>query len=549
MSTLRPRTIVPSETLSVRPSGSSTPVPGTTVTLRPFSSDSSPEVRRSTTACLRVCDVASCSAGAGRQHAELGGGAHRAQHLGRLQQLLGRDAARGAGRCRRPAAPRPSRCSCPRSRRRARRRSPPGPPPRTTRSKSSGIWSSFLSSGGGSGEVRGHRFTRMTWRANATRIAKPVSAARTMYVRVLTATSTLSNRSECASSARIEASPPPFAHRSARRGRLRRRPSNLSVRGRACTAAGGRRQEASRTRRHLGDRRGPHHRRAQRVRLPDPRRQAAVERRLQRAQRPLGDGVRLHARAVPAARTRGRARGGGPAGPRRGRRPAREAGGVARRDARARGRRHRARSRTGRSSTTCSTAAPRCSSASSSRSSVYYVAFITRGTLSGNGRFGAVRPHARLRGHGPHRRVPRAVRRSASKSVGPLRPRARRAAAVRGRDLAARADATSCCPAPRRRTRSSRARSAWLLLGSVLAQLLSYASVLRRATCSRRRARRTSRRTSSPACSSPAIPLLLFQAVQAALLPKLAGLASEGKHDDFRIGMRRLIARRRRRCA
>jgi O-antigen/teichoic acid export membrane protein len=35
--------------------------------------------------------------------------------------------------------------------------------------------------------------------------------------------------------------------------------------------------------------------------------------------------------------------------------------------------------------------------------------------------------------------------------------------------------------------------------------------------------------------------LLLFQAVQAALLPKLAGLASEGKHDDFRVGMKRLM--------
>ena len=37
------------------------------------------------------------------------------------------------------------------------------------------------------------------------------------------------------------------------------------------------------------------------------------------------------------------------------------------------------------------------------------------------------------------------------------------------------------------------------------------------------------------------IPLLLFQAVQAALLPKLAGLAGEGKHDDFRAGMRKLV--------
>jgi O-antigen/teichoic acid export membrane protein len=37
------------------------------------------------------------------------------------------------------------------------------------------------------------------------------------------------------------------------------------------------------------------------------------------------------------------------------------------------------------------------------------------------------------------------------------------------------------------------------------------------------------------------IPLLLFQAVQAALLPKLASLASEGKDEDFRSGMRKLL--------
>ena len=37
------------------------------------------------------------------------------------------------------------------------------------------------------------------------------------------------------------------------------------------------------------------------------------------------------------------------------------------------------------------------------------------------------------------------------------------------------------------------------------------------------------------------IPILLFQAVQAALLPKLAGLAGEGRHDDFRVGMRKLV--------
>jgi len=38
------------------------------------------------------------------------------------------------------------------------------------------------------------------------------------------------------------------------------------------------------------------------------------------------------------------------------------------------------------------------------------------------------------------------------------------------------------------------------------------------------------------------IPLFLFQAIQAALLPKLTGLASAGRLGDFRAGLRRLLA-------
>ncbi len=38
------------------------------------------------------------------------------------------------------------------------------------------------------------------------------------------------------------------------------------------------------------------------------------------------------------------------------------------------------------------------------------------------------------------------------------------------------------------------------------------------------------------------VPLFLYQAVQAALLPKLAGLAAAGRHADFRTGLVRLIA-------
>jgi O-antigen/teichoic acid export membrane protein len=38
------------------------------------------------------------------------------------------------------------------------------------------------------------------------------------------------------------------------------------------------------------------------------------------------------------------------------------------------------------------------------------------------------------------------------------------------------------------------------------------------------------------------IPLFLFQAVQAALLPRLSALASAGKFDEFRVGFRKLVA-------
>jgi O-antigen/teichoic acid export membrane protein len=80
----------------------------------------------------------------------------------------------------------------------------------------------------------------------------------------------------------------------------------------------------------------------------------------------------------------------------------------------------------------------------------------------------------------------------------------------------------------------------WLFGGSVLAQLLSYSPVLGILVLA------------SPGERDIAadfivgfflarIPILLFQAVQAALLPKLAGLIGSGRHDDFRSGLRKLL--------
>ncbi len=80
----------------------------------------------------------------------------------------------------------------------------------------------------------------------------------------------------------------------------------------------------------------------------------------------------------------------------------------------------------------------------------------------------------------------------------------------------------------------------WLLLGSVFAQALSYAAYIGASVLA----------TESQDAELGAfiaglfiarIPLLLFQAVQAALLPKLAGLLGRGQVDDFRRGLRQLM--------
>ena len=80
----------------------------------------------------------------------------------------------------------------------------------------------------------------------------------------------------------------------------------------------------------------------------------------------------------------------------------------------------------------------------------------------------------------------------------------------------------------------------WLFGGSVFAQLLSYAPILGILLLE------------SPGQKDAAadfivgfflarVPILLFQAVQAALLPKLAGLVGSGRHQDFKAGLRKLL--------
>jgi O-antigen/teichoic acid export membrane protein len=80
----------------------------------------------------------------------------------------------------------------------------------------------------------------------------------------------------------------------------------------------------------------------------------------------------------------------------------------------------------------------------------------------------------------------------------------------------------------------------YLLGGSVLMQGLAYASLLGVSILEKHgdKARVAS---FARAFFIARIPVLMFLAVQAALLPKLAALASEGRQDDFRAGIRRLL--------
>lgn len=80
----------------------------------------------------------------------------------------------------------------------------------------------------------------------------------------------------------------------------------------------------------------------------------------------------------------------------------------------------------------------------------------------------------------------------------------------------------------------------YLLFGSLFAQALSYApflgvQVLKTAAESKQAS------NFIVGLYLARIPILLFQAVQAALLPKLAHLAGAGREDDFRMGLRRLL--------
>jgi O-antigen/teichoic acid export membrane protein len=169
----------------------------------------------------------------------------------------------------------------------------------------------------------------------------------------------------------------------------------------------------------------------------------------------------------------------------------------------------------------------------------YFAAFITRGTLSGNGRFGA---YGLMHGSEGTVRI---------LACGTLFVIGSHSTALYGLALALppaiavlvslRGQHDLLTPGPTAPYTELSSALGLLLLGSVLAQSLSYAAFLAATVLAKTHAQKDALAGFISAIFVARIPILLFQAVQAALLPKLAALAGAGKHDEFRSGMRRLL--------
>lgn len=168
----------------------------------------------------------------------------------------------------------------------------------------------------------------------------------------------------------------------------------------------------------------------------------------------------------------------------------------------------------------------------------YFVEHLTRGTLAGNGRFG---PYGVILGaEGVIRLLPCAVLAVAGVAnplyyglclaVPPLLATAVSVVGQQG----------LLAPGPEARWSELSTNLGYLLGGSLCAQALSYAPFLGAQILS------TSSQKKAVAdfivgLFLSRVPILLFQAVQAALLPKLAALSGAGRHDEFRKSLRKLV--------
>jgi O-antigen/teichoic acid export membrane protein len=169
----------------------------------------------------------------------------------------------------------------------------------------------------------------------------------------------------------------------------------------------------------------------------------------------------------------------------------------------------------------------------------YYLAHMTRGTLAGNGRFGA---YGLMHGsEGTTRILFCIILAAVGVSTPGLYGLALAVPPLIAVAISLRGQHDLLTPGPAAPYSELSSALGWLLLGSLLAQLLSYASFLGVTLLAQGQAEKDLTGKFITGLFIARVPLLLFQAVQAALLPKLAALASEGKQEDFRSGMRKLL--------
>jgi O-antigen/teichoic acid export membrane protein len=172
----------------------------------------------------------------------------------------------------------------------------------------------------------------------------------------------------------------------------------------------------------------------------------------------------------------------------------------------------------------------------------YYVEFLVRGVLSGNGRF---KPYGIILGS---EALLRALACAALAvvgvdTVGPYGVLVG-AAPIVATLIGAGRERNLVTPGPDAPWSELSTALGFLLAGSVMAQLLVNAGVFAvqiLAEAEEKGPGGVAGRFLNGLIIAR-VPLFMFQAVQASLLPKLAHLAGAGRHEDFRIGLKRLLA-------
>jgi O-antigen/teichoic acid export membrane protein len=169
----------------------------------------------------------------------------------------------------------------------------------------------------------------------------------------------------------------------------------------------------------------------------------------------------------------------------------------------------------------------------------YAVQHITRGTLSGNGRFG---PYGMILGaEGVFRIAPVIVIYLAGIDDLLWYGLALAIPPVLASIVAVWGQHGLVEPGPDAEWSELSTNLTLLFLGSLAAQALSYAAALGVLVLAQGRAERDAAADFIVGFFIARIPILLFQAIQAALLPKLAALSGAGKHADFRSGLKKLV--------